>query len=82
MAQSYLSKAAVLLPKSWQTAQRGDRGVTLTAANFSGGLTVDVIMVPIQIVVTRRAEQGTWRRQGARHHTSTVGVGGGLPERH
>lgn len=72
----------MLLAKSWQTAQRGDRGVTLTATNFSGGLTVDVIMVPIQVIVTRRAEQGAWRGQGSRHRTSTVGVGGGLPERH
>lgn len=82
LASSYLSKAAVLLPKSWQTAQWGDRGMTLTATDFSGGLTVDVIVVPIQVVVTSRAEQGTWWGQGARHCTSTVGVGGGLPERH
>lgn len=82
LAPAYLSKAAVLLPKSWQTAQWGDRGVTLAATNFSGGLTVDVIMVPIQVVVTRRAEQGTWRGKGARHRTSTVSVGGGLPKRH
>lgn len=56
--------------------------MTLTATNFSGGLTVDVIMVPIQVIVACRAEQGTWRGQGSRHRTSTVGVGGGLPERH
>lgn len=81
-APSYLSKTTVLLPKSWQTAQWGDRGVALTATNFSGGLTVDVIVVPVQVVVTSRAEQRTWRGQGARRRTSTVGVGGGLPERH
>lgn len=56
--------------------------MTLTATDLSGGLTVDVIVVPIQVVVTSRAEQGTWRGQGARHRTSAVGVGGGLPERH
>ena len=82
MAPSYLSEAAVLLPESWQTAQWGDRGVTLAAADFSGGLTVDVIVVAVQIVVTGGSEQGAWRGQGASNHTSTVGVGGGLPERY
>lgn len=56
--------------------------MTLTATHLSGALSVDVIVVPIQVVVTRRAKQGTWRGMGARDHTSTVGVGGGLPERH
>lgn len=72
----------LLLPESWQAAQRRDGGVTLAAADFSGDLTVDVIVVSVQVVVTSRAEQGAWRGHGAGHHTSTVGVGGGLPERH
>lgn len=50
---SHLSEAAVLLPKRWQAAQRGDRGVTPAATGLSGGLAVDVVMVPVQVVVTR-----------------------------
>lgn len=56
--------------------------MTLSATGFSGGLNVNVIVVPVQVVVTRGTEQGTWRGQGARNHTAPVGVGGGLPERH
>lgn len=49
---SHLSEAAVLLPKRRQATQGGDRGVTSTATGLSGGLAVDVVMVPIQVVVT------------------------------
>lgn len=50
----HLSEAAVLLPKRWQATQGGDGGVTSAAAGFSGGgLAVDVVVVPVQVVVTR-----------------------------
>lgn len=49
---AHLSKAAVLLPKCWQATQGGDRGVTPAATGLSGGLAVDVVMVPVQVVVT------------------------------
>lgn len=80
----HLSKAAVLLllSKGRQAAQGGDGGVTTAAAGLSGGrLAVDAVVVPVQVVVTRRAEQGAWRGQGA-GRAPAVGVGGGLPERH
>lgn len=57
---SYFSKAAVLLPEGWEAAQRGDRRRALTTTALSGGLTVNVIVVTVQVVVTRRAEQGPW----------------------
>lgn len=50
---SHLSEAAVLLPKRWQATQGGDGGVTPAAAGLSGGLAVDVVVVPVQVVVTR-----------------------------
>lgn len=78
----YLSEAAVQLPKRWETAQWGDRGVTLAAAGFSLRLRMDVIMVAVQVVVTRRAEQRARWGQGASCHSSAVGVRGSLPERH
>lgn len=79
---SFFSKAAVLLPKGWEAAQRGDRRRALATTALSGGLTVNVIVVTVQVVVTRRAKQRPWWGQGAGCQTSTVGVGGGLPERH
>lgn len=82
LAPSNLSKAAVLLPESRQAAQGWNRGVTLTATGFSRGLTAVVIVVPVQVVVTRRAQQGARRGQGAGRHASVAGVGGGLSERH
>lgn len=50
---SHLSKAAVLLPKRWQATQGGDGGVTPAATGLSGGLAVDVVVVPVQVVVAR-----------------------------
>lgn len=82
LAPSNLSEAAVLLPESRQAAQGWNRGVTLTATGFSRGLTAVVIVVPVQVVVTRRAQQGARRGQGAGRHASVAGVGGGLSERH
>lgn len=51
----HLSKAAVLLlPKCWQAAQGGYGGVTSASAGLSGGgLAVDAVVVPVQVVVTR-----------------------------
>lgn len=72
----------MLLAQSRQAAQRGDGGVTLPASDLSGGRAVDVVLISIQIVVAGGAEQGSRRGQRARDHTSAVGVGGGLPERH
>lgn len=72
----------MLLAQSWQAAQRGDGGVTLPTPDLSRGRAVDVLVISVQVVVAGGAEQGSRRGQGARDHTSAVGVGGGLPERH
>lgn len=72
----------MLLAQSRQAAQRGDGGVTLPTSDLSRGRAVDVLVISIQVVVAGGAEQGPRRGQGARDHTSAVGVGGGLPERH
>lgn len=71
----------MLLPERRQAPQGGDGGVAPAAAGLPGGLGVDVVVVPVQVVVARRAEQGARRGQGA-GGSSAVGVGGGLPERH
>lgn len=56
--------------------------MTLPTPDLSRGRAVDVLVISVQVVVAGGAEQGSRRGQGARDHTSAVGVGGGLPERH
>lgn len=72
----------MLLAQGRQAAQRRDRGVTLAAADLSGGLAVDVVVVSVQVVVAGGAEQGARRGQRAGRRAAPVGVRGGLPERH
>lgn len=43
----------MLLPKRWQATQGGDGGVTPAATGLSGGLAMDMVMVPVQVVVAR-----------------------------
>lgn len=42
-----------MLPKRWQATQGGDGGVTPAATGLSWRLAVDVVVVPVQVVITR-----------------------------
>jgi hypothetical protein len=72
----------LVLSQCREASQRGDRRLTLSTVTLPQTLTQTLTAVPVEVVVASGAQQGAGRGQSSHQHTSTVGVGWCLPERH
>ena len=72
----------LVLSQCREASQRGDRRLTLSTVTLPQALPQTVNALPVEVVVASGAQKGAGRGQSSHQHTSTVSVGGGLPERH